>query len=202
MPQTRPTREAKVLILGNSDAGKSTLSRHMRQLHGKTFTDTEIVGFKEKVRSASLKHFISILHDFLKEENLQQPLQCRCERFLEEWKRGTNMERHFLDSGIEIWRILQFQKYIQWKIGYCKLLVVRSIDNPKHADSEVQSMTFEKQMHSDDPAKHFLLCFDRIMTKGYHPNIDDILNLKDPTIGIYQPYYIRAQLMNSNQRQW
>ena len=58
----------------------------MRQLHGKTFTDTEIVGFKEKVRSASLKHFISILHDFLKEENIQQPLQCRCERFLEEWK--------------------------------------------------------------------------------------------------------------------
>ena len=189
MPQKKPTREAKVLILGNSDAGKSTLSRHMRQLHGKTFTDTEIVGFKEKVRSASLKHFISILHDFLKEENIQQPLQCRCERFLEEWKRGTNMERYFLDSGIEIWRVLQFQKYIQQQIGCSNLWDVRSIDNPEHADSEGNSVTFEKHMHSDDPAKHFLLCFDRIMTKGYHPNIDDILNLKDPTIGNYQSYH-------------
>ena len=176
----------KILILGNSDAGKSTLCRHMRQLYGKTFSESEMIRFKGKVRSACLKHFISILHDFSKENGILQPLQNRCEQFLEEWKRETLMQRHFLDSGVAIWRILLFQNYIQLKIGaHVQVLIDSgSNNNTEHAKSD--KFPLQKQMHSDDPAKHFLLCFDRIMSKGYQPILDDILNLKDPTIGIYQ----------------
>ena len=169
----------------------------MRQLHGKTFTDSEILRFKGKVRSACLKHFISILHDFLNEDDTPKPLQCRCEQFLEEWKRETLMERTFLDSGVAIWRILLFQNYIQKKIGSKNVNSIDSTnyDIPENLEPEkMVSLCFQKQMHSDDPAKHFLLCFDRIMSKGYQPNLDDILNLKDPTIGKYQNFYIQVHL--------
>ena len=88
----------------------------MRQLHGKTFTESEILRFKGKVRSACLKHFVSILHDFLKEDYVPTSLHHLCERFLEEWKRGSLMERSFLDSGVAIWRVSLFQEYIKHRI--------------------------------------------------------------------------------------
>ena len=40
-----------------------------------------------------------------------------------------------------------------------------------------------KHIYSDNPAKHFLKCFDRIMSEGYVPSLDDILNLRVPTTG-------------------
>ena len=174
--QKRNVHEAKVLVLGSSDAGKSTLCRHMSQLYGEQFTESEILRFKGKVRSACLKHFVSILHDFLKEDYVRPSLQHLCERFLEEWKRGSLMERSFLDSGVAIWRVSSFHEYIQQRIKITNQLNNTSCDSGK--------LTFkQKQLHSDNPAKHCLIYFDRIMNKGYQPNLDDILNLKDPTIG-------------------
>ena len=170
----------------------------MRQLYGETFSESEMLRFKGKVRSSCLKHFISILHDFSKEDDIPQPLQNRCEQFLEEWKRETLMQRHFLDSGVAIWRILLLQNYIQLKrcANFQLIIDSGSNNNPEHTKSD--KFPFQKQMHSDDPAKHFLLCFDRIMGKGYQPILDDILNLKDPTIGIYQINDIKIQLSLNN----
>ena len=52
---------AKVLVLGTADAGKSTLIRHMRQLHGEQFRAEEISHFKNIIRICCLEYLISII---------------------------------------------------------------------------------------------------------------------------------------------
>jgi len=96
------------------------------------------------------------------------------------------MERTFLDSGVAIWRVSSFQEYIQQRTKITNQLNNTSCDSGK--------LTFkQKQLHSDNPAKHCLIYFDRIMNKGYQPNLDDILNLKDPTIGMTETMFRRKE---------
>jgi ABC-type lipoprotein export system ATPase subunit len=54
-------QEPKVLILGSSDSGKSTLLKQMKILHGKGFTDEERHSEKRKIRSSILWSVIAIL---------------------------------------------------------------------------------------------------------------------------------------------
>ena len=180
------SHDAKVLILGTSDAGKSTLCRHMRQLYGKKFSEEEMTQFKYKVRSSCLKHFVSCLHDFLRERSTSPSLHQHCDRFLEEWKRHSWLDRPFLNSGISIWNIPAFQMYIGGVLDSKYAPIEETFDTLQSIESiDLAASSFRKIIYSDNPAKHFLSCFDRIMSEGYRPTLDDILNLKDPTTGIF-----------------
>ena len=63
--ETTEHRKAKVLILGAAESGKSTICRHMRQLHGEKFGDSELLHFKQTIRASCLEYFISTVSDLL-----------------------------------------------------------------------------------------------------------------------------------------
>ena len=53
----------RVLLLGGSEAGKSTLSLQLRLIHGKTFNEDETIQFKHIIRASCLEYFHTFLHE-------------------------------------------------------------------------------------------------------------------------------------------
>ena len=70
-----------------------------------------------------------------------------------------------------------------------KIKSIHTIDSDGFMSIELEalpSLSVSKLMYSDNPGKHFLIWFDRIMSTRYRPTLKDILNLKDPTSGIFK----------------
>ena len=167
-------RRAKVLFLGAAESGKSTLCRQIRILHGCKFSDEEILRFKHHIRVSCLKHFITIINDYLEDtenrvnhenEEIRTILQ-----FLEDYKRREylqDFERSYLNKSVNIWRNSSLQKFM--------LASVRPMGIP--------SIISTKRLHADNPASHFLPSLSRIMAKGYSPTSEDILSVRIPTSG-------------------
>lgn len=175
----------KVLVLGTAESGKSTICRHIRQLHGEQFNDQEIKHFKQNIRASCFEHFINITSDFLKNEILEPSHQQQCAKFLEKYKNKSEIDREFLEAAVTIWSISSLQKYI---------LDITTLHNSTKSVNVVRRFETNgsgtpiskvpKRLHSDNPASHFLRSFDRIMAKGYSPKLEDILSLRVPTSGI------------------
>ena len=182
-----------MLILGTADAGKSTLIRHMRQLHGVKFECIEMANFKKIIRMSCLEYLVAIVDNFLKNELSTKVYHGACENFLNHYKSASNPDTELIEKALSIWKVAALKSYIQSTINF------------KHFDSNVtpsshpglESATISgnvnktlpstsidgQQLHSDNPMSHFLKCFDRIMAQDYQPSLDDILNLRMPTSG-------------------
>lgn len=156
----------------------------MRQLHGERFGDAEILHFKQTIRASCMEHFINILSDILEYKPLLAKDRDRCVLLLEQYKEKPNIDRNFLDSAVKIWQIDIVQEYIS---------EITSLDSfsasindeglPEDVDSKVQRDKSVQKLHSDNPANHFLRCFDKILAEGYTPRLEDILNLRIATTG-------------------
>ena len=156
--------------MGAAESGKSTICRHIRQLHGEQFNDAEIVHFKHNIRKSCLEHFISITSDFLQDETPSHSHEQQFVQFLEEYKKKSEVDRQFLEEAVTIWRIASFQKYI--------------LAMTTTKECEISRGRVLKKLHSDNPGNHFLRHFDRIMSEGYCPKLEDILSLRIPTTGV------------------
>ena len=177
-------RKTKVLILGTSGSGKSTICRHMRQLYGKQFNNEEILDFKKKIQWSSLNHLASIIPSVIKKEDIPQTAKRQCYKFLGEWKQTTSVPLEILHNAVAIWRTISVEKYVHNVISLKPQLI--DSENAESYLSDSASLTLSpsrNRLHSDNPAIHFLCCFERIMSEQYRPTLEDILNLRDSTIG-------------------
>ena len=110
--------------------------------------------------------------------------QQACENFLDTYKSKSEPDREFIDEALKIWHSSSFQTYIKDLIVVQNWMSIQSFDIEDPA-STVCSVPFYicQRLHSDNPASHFLRCFNRIMAKEYQPKNEDILNLRVPTTG-------------------
>ena len=167
---------AKVLVLGAAESGKSTICRHIRQLHGQQLSNEEILHYKHNIRISCLENFLTIVSNFLKDESQAPSGQQQCVEFLEEFKSRLEVDREFLEKAVTVWRISSLQKYI---LSHMK---------PIGIPLGISIGTAPKRLYSDNPANHFLPSFSRIMAKGYCPTLKDILSVRIPTTGAIKYY--------------
>jgi hypothetical protein len=166
----------------------------MRQLHGKKFDEVELQQFKAEIQSSCLKHFKDIISYLIKKQILHSSHQEECKKFIEECqpinqkKKNEGLVQDKMDfwpeSVMSIWNIPLVQNYI---LDITKML--NSPTNTKKVSSENiilenSSGITARKLHSDNPANHFLQSFGRIISQDYQPTLEDILNLRTPTIGI------------------
>ena len=121
-----------------------------------------------------LKHFITIINDYLEDTenrvNLKNEEIKELCKFLGDYKRreySQDFERSYLNKSVNIWRNSSLQKFM--------LASVRPMGIP--------SIISTKRLHADNPASHFLPSLSRIMAKGYSPTSEDILSVRIPTSG-------------------
>ena len=122
----------------------------------------------------------------LKKENHSIETKDKCENFIEEFDRlGPEYD---MQKVMSVWSILSVQEFIIKKTTRNNVEKLESIDEDDDNDDR-ESVTMKSNktnsdnMYSDNPAVHFLMSFDRIMSKEYEPSLDDILNLRSPTSG-------------------
>lgn len=161
----------------------------MRQLHGEQFDDEELLQFKKKIQASCLKHFVGIIPDFLKYETITTLDQLKCENFRKKCEDKSKSDKELFDEGIIIWRSFSFQNYIQGIIKVHHVSKTTSVGSFKSNTPENAPCRLPKKLHSDDPANHFLRCFERIADRGYQPSLEDILSLRAPTTGILEYIY-------------
>ena len=163
----------------------------MRHINGQTLEKAEILHLKNNIRVASLKYFTDTIPEFMDTDNISAILKLQSKIFLEGQKFSPKTDRKTLDAGLKIWRTPSFQDYLQellfsddfgngrqirmeWK-------VVGSFERD-HTDENENSAS-RRRIFSDNPAKHFLNYFDRIVSEGYIPTMEDFLCLRIPTTG-------------------
>ena len=177
-------KKAKVLILGAAESGKSTICRHMRQLHGDKFGDAEMLHFKQTIRASCIEYFVKMLSDLLEYKPLLARDREQCVTLIEQYKAKTDIDRNFLDIAVSIWK----QQAVQEHIADVTRLDSFSASNNDEAMPEDIASTNQRdkpvqKLHSDNPANHFLRFFDKILAEGYTPRLEDILNLRIATTG-------------------
>ena len=175
-----------MLFLGAAESGKSTLCRQIRTLHGYKFSHEEIHQFKHYIRISCLKHLITIILDFIEDTESQgKQVDQQFVDFTEEYKYKKEFDRNYLNKSVAIWRISSLQKFM---LAFVHPTGIPFIASPK-------------RLHADNPASHFLPSFSRIMAKGYHPTLEDILSVRIPTSGeslliilawMYKYFYINS----------
>ena len=175
-------KHAKVLILGAAESGKSTICRHMRQLHGQQFSDAEILQFKKAIRASCLQHFHKTIKDLLLDPTLHLATKEICAELLQKHENKSNIDREYLEEAVKIWKIPLVQEYI------VSLTTLYNVTENNHDESfELAGITKQKELlrlHSDNPGNLFLRKFDSIMSEGYSPKLEDILSIRIPTTGI------------------
>ena len=175
-------KNAKVLILGAAESGKSTICRHIRQLHGQRFTDAEILHFKKAIRESCLQHFLDSIADLLLDPTLHFGTKERCAELLQQYKTKLHIDREYLEEAVKIWKLTLVQEHI------ANITTIHDATE-NHAcggDTGINKHNELNWLHSDNPGNLFLRQFDRIMEEGYSPKLEDILNIRIPTTGIYQ----------------
>ena len=160
----------------------------MRHISGDTLDNAEIFHLKNSIRAASLKYFTNIIPEFMNSKHISAVHGQQCKAFLEGQKFTSKIDRKILDAGLKIWRLPSFQDYLQELLvseDFLDESLIRiRIDSFEqcHTNDRGQSTSLRK-IHSDNPAKRFLNCFDKIVSEGYIPNLEDTLSLRIPTTG-------------------
>ena len=170
-------RKAKVLILGAAESGKSTICRHMRQLHGEKFGDSELLHFKQTIRASCLEYFITTVSDLLETPLVAKDRE-ECLDLVEYYRASSDIDRSFLDVAVNVWLLPPVQEYIS------EITTLDSVSSNAYGRRKSKSIDSKIQkLHSDNPANHFLRFFDKILAEGYSPKLEDILNLRIATTG-------------------
>ena len=175
-----------MLILGTADAGKSTLIRHMRQLHGQELGSLEMEHFKSVIRISCLEILASVVENFLKDKPITKNYCDLCECFLEHYRSISEPDMKFIEEALTIWKISALQDFLrQITIDGIQLRdqFINSHQIEDTGNKYLQTLRNGQRIHSDNPLNHFMKCFDRIMEPGYQPSLKDILNLRVPTSG-------------------
>ncbi|KAJ3311410.1 Guanine nucleotide-binding protein G(o) subunit alpha [Boothiomyces sp. JEL0838] len=143
--------EPKLLILGTSDSGKSTLLKQLKILHGKGFTEEERSSAKLEIKKAVLSACNALLNEC--DDQLQQnylDLSFYCTSFIDLNEPFTN---YAIRNILQMWKEPQvIEKY--------NLLVDKLI--PRTTERFIEEV-------------------ERIGARNYHPTNNDILLLRTVT---------------------
>ena len=177
----KPTRIAKVLLLGAAESGKSTLLRQIRLIHGHSFSSDEMLQFKHNIRSSCLEYFALLVSETVPIQQTTSEWKELCAKFLNRLAANRVLNRELLDAAITLWRDSIVQEYLV------------EIDSKKHTQETQNTGPSSSEgaygrnkklrFYLDDPAYHFLPSLDRILSRGYYPTPSDILTLRYPTTG-------------------
>ena len=186
---THPTEDnIRILLLGTSDSGKTTLGRQIRTLYGSPFSDKEMLHFKHLIRESCLEDLSNTFVEYMALYNPTQSWTRDCVLFLKKM-RNRLVDRSLMNLSVRLWKNLDFQHYLStlnliMKYKVKETTEVASIDEPSR----------EGKLHSyqsDAPAYHLLPKLEEIMSHGYEPSNEDILSLRITTTGMIFFIFIR-----------
>uniref|UniRef100_A0A0K0E5W8 Guanine nucleotide binding protein, alpha subunit n=1 Tax=Strongyloides stercoralis TaxID=6248 RepID=A0A0K0E5W8_STRER len=155
-------RNLKILLLGGSECGKTTIFKQMRVLHLNGFTDADKDQYKEMIIINTIQSLGQLL-DASKKFKISPE---------------TFMERH-----IELFYIFK-NEYLNKHSTTVPPDISRTMKKIWNT-SQIQT-TYNKRWNFSllDNAKYFLDSIDRIFDKDYIPTTDDILHCRHPTTEI------------------
>uniref|UniRef100_A0A0N5A3Z3 Guanine nucleotide-binding protein alpha-6 subunit n=1 Tax=Parastrongyloides trichosuri TaxID=131310 RepID=A0A0N5A3Z3_PARTI len=155
-------RKFKILLLGGSECGKTTIFKQMRVLHLNGFSD----GDRESYKQMILTNTVQCLGQLLD--------ACKKYRISHE----TLMERH-----IEIFYIFK-NEFLNHNSTKVPADIARTMKRIWYTQ-QVQA-AYQKRWNFSllDNAKYFLESIDRIFDTNYVPTTDDILHCRYPTTEI------------------
>jgi hypothetical protein len=174
----------KILLLGSSDSGKTTLGRQIRVLHGTSFSGNEILQFKKLIRSLCLEDLENIVVEYIATQHMSTEIAEMSMEYLNRIRRGM-VDRQLIDLAISLWHDLGVNLFIsqsQMNIHFAPrhIMADESLDVTSCRKDELNS---EIHYQSDDPGYHFLPNFNKIMASGYDPSLSDILSIRVHTTG-------------------
>ena len=164
----------KILLLGTSDSGKTTLGRQIRILHGEPFNEREVLQFKHLIRESCLEDLSNTFVEYMVLQNPTSSWTKDCTLFLKKM-RNRVVDRDLMNLSVSLWKNIGLQRYLA------------SMNLPMKCPIEERLDVFKDQSknsyQSDDPAYHLLPNFDKIMSHGYEPTLKHILSLRITTTG-------------------
>ena len=159
----------------------------MRYINREKLDKVEMFHLKNSIRAASLQYFTNIIPEFLDTENISAIHEQQSKIFLEGQIFSSKIDRKTLDAGLKIWRTPSFQDFLQQLmfsedvLDGSSMKILGSFEG-NYTDGN-ENAASRRPILSDNPAKHFLNYFDRIVSKGYIPTMEDTLCLRIPTLG-------------------
>ena len=174
---TDPETHIRILLLGTSDSGKTTLGRQIRMLYGEPFAAREMLHFKQLIRESCLKDLSNAAIQYMSLLSSESSWQKECDDFLLKLQNKEDAE-NLMDKSISIWGNNEFQKYL-----LSLNLPMKNLTTSDDRDFGYSIDTALSSYQSDDPAYHLIPKLDVIMSAGYEPSLDDILSLRITTTG-------------------
>ena len=174
---TDPEKHIRILLLGTSDSGKTTLGRQIRMLYGEPFGAREMLHFKQLIRESCLKDLSDCAIQYMSFLTSESSWQRECNDFLLKLQNKEDVG-NLMDISVSIWGNTEFQKYL--------LSLNLPMNNQTTDDDRFFGYSFDAALssyQSDDPAYHLISKLDVIMSAGYEPSLDDILSLRITTTG-------------------
>ena len=170
-------KHIRILLLGTSDSGKTTLGRQIRMLYGEPFSAREMLHFKELIRESCLKDLSNAAMQYMSLLTSESSWQNECHDLLVKLQNKED-NGNLMDKSMSIWRNNEFQRYLM-----SLNLPMKNLTTEDDTDFCYSIDTALSSYQSDDPAYHLIPKLDVIMSAGYEPSLDDILSLRITTTG-------------------
>ncbi|KAL3117596.1 hypothetical protein niasHT_000331 [Heterodera trifolii] len=156
-------RIVKVLLLGASNSGKSTVAKQMRILHTEGFTEAEKIHYKYMVHSNYIDFFSQIAKGIAKFGIKVAPKERDLVATFEQAYYGQFMNLDQADDLIALIRT------------FLEFACVKQVINERLNELDVP-----------DNTEYLLENAQRILTEHYSPTHDDIIHARAATKGIYE----------------
>ncbi|XP_069936663.1 guanine nucleotide-binding protein subunit alpha-14-like isoform X1 [Cherax quadricarinatus] len=164
-----PVQEARVLVLGASDTGKSTFLKQMRLVFGRGYAIDDCRRHQPHIRHNLLESLNKIVNAMSTFGVLQATHEAQ-----DAAQRFANMEllKEYLQEDAQIDPCLVEQIRVLWE------------------DPGVQEVYLRgNEYHLMTNAQYFITSAERILDENYVPNIEDILRMRFPTKGSFTSTY-------------
>ncbi len=160
-PSLEKKLQCKILVLGSANAGKSTLVRNIRMIHGGTFSDEEIYMTIEQIRAMTMEALVDLIKDANVADKASKELRHLMYAFMsrvDEWRMGSNDDSFSIDPKL----ITQALKISRDPLVQECL----SSESCKKLLNENCSLIANLEIN---------------LSKDYYPSNDDILTVRKPT---------------------
>ncbi|XP_046567236.1 LOW QUALITY PROTEIN: guanine nucleotide-binding protein G(t) subunit alpha-2-like [Haliotis rubra] len=197
----RRQKEVQLLILGGAGSGKSTFIKQLRLHYGDGFPESDRGQFVSSILQ-NCCNALNVILDMMNEMNVvfekedtkrtsadfrkkypRISLQVILKKFTEDQEDAANEESATLRSHIEITKRLSTLNILNPDKPDVSLL------QAVWSDGGVQCCYAQRKKFSDSLSngeEYFLENMDRICRKNFIPNIQDIMYIRNPTLGVQE----------------
>ena len=160
----------KILLLGEGDSGKSTITKQMRILHSDGYSDQELQSFKQVVHSNAIHALITII-------NAMQTLD-------------ITFDEQTTNDNAKLF-LLEIQKSQEKQITPALGRLMKSL----WCDKSIQHcFMMSNKYQLIDSAGYFLNQLDTISKQSYVPSEQDVLRTRARTLGIVETRFLYKNL--------